>query len=326
MCAWWKNLPATPTRITLTAFPKPTRWISIRLTAARRAAATSTCAIMQRIYDLPTVVFRQSCIYGPRQFGVEDQGWVAWFVIAALTGKPITVYGDGKQVRDVLYVEDLLNAYDAAVAQIDHSAGKVFNVGGGAENILAIWTEFGPLLEKLAGKTLPTARGDWRPGDQRVFVADVRKAEAELGWRPQVGVEEGIRRLYRVGAGESGFVRGVITQAYANPYRPNLLPPSHQRFDHLRRAAGEGLGAARAPGDRVDFAVPARVAPRRNAGRGAHCARAGGFPPEQRGGHAHLWGTGQQAGAGARRDPAAPAAVRRGGGGACAGGCCASRR
>jgi len=150
-----------------------------------------------RIYDLPTVVFRQSCIYGPRQFGVEDQGWVAWFVIATLTGKPITVYGDGKQVRDVLYVEDLLNAYDAAVAQIDHSAGKVFNVGGGAENILAIWTEFGPLLEKLAGKTLPTALGDWRPGDQRVFVADVRKAEAELGWRPQVGVEEGIRRLYR---------------------------------------------------------------------------------------------------------------------------------
>ncbi|MBN1373173.1 MAG: GDP-mannose 4,6-dehydratase [Anaerolineaceae bacterium] len=150
-----------------------------------------------RIYDLPTVVFRQSCIYGPRQFGVEDQGWVAWFVIATLTGKPITVYGDGKQVRDVLYVEDLLNAYDAAVAQIDHAAGTVYNVGGGAENILAIWTEFGPLLEKLAGKTLPTAQGDWRPGDQRVFVADVRKAEAELGWRPKVGVEEGIRRLYQ---------------------------------------------------------------------------------------------------------------------------------
>ncbi len=150
-----------------------------------------------RIYGLPTVVFRQSCIYGPRQFGIEDQGWVAWFVIATLTGKPITVYGDGKQVRDVLYVEDLLDAYDAAVAQIEHSAGKVFNVGGGAENILAIWTEFGPLLEKLAGKKLPTARGDWRPGDQRVFVADVRKAEAELGWRPKVGVEEGIRRLYQ---------------------------------------------------------------------------------------------------------------------------------
>lgn len=150
-----------------------------------------------RIYDLPTVVFRQSCIYGPRQFGVEDQGWVAWFVIATQTGKPITVYGDGKQVRDVLYVEDLLNAYDAAVAQIDHAAGTVYNVGGGAENILAIWTEFGPLLEKLAGKRLPTAQGDWRPGDQRVFVADVRKAEAELGWRPRVGVEEGIRRLYQ---------------------------------------------------------------------------------------------------------------------------------
>jgi CDP-paratose 2-epimerase len=161
-----------------------------------------------RIYDLPTVVFRQSCIYGPRQFGVEDQGWVAWFVIAAQTGRPITVYGDGKQVRDVLYVEDLLNAYDTAIATIGRSAGRVYNVGGGAENILAIWTEFGPLLEKLAGKPVATARGDWRPGDQRVFVADVRKAEIELGWRPKVGVEEGIRRLFQWVQENPGLFQG----------------------------------------------------------------------------------------------------------------------
>ncbi|MDX9865330.1 MAG: GDP-mannose 4,6-dehydratase [Anaerolineaceae bacterium] len=149
----------------------------------------------QRIYGLPTVVFRQSCIYGPRQFGIEDQGWVAWFVIAALTGKPITIYGDGKQVRDVLFVTDLMDAYDAAIAQIDVAAGQVFNVGGGIANTMSIWQEFSPLLENLLGKPIPTGQGDWRPGDQPVFVADIRKAEAVLGWRPQVSVEEGVRRL-----------------------------------------------------------------------------------------------------------------------------------
>lgn len=149
-----------------------------------------------RIYGLPTVVFRQSCIYGPRQFGIEDQGWVAWFVIAAITGKPITIYGDGKQVRDVLFVTDLMNAYDAAIDQIDVAAGQVFNVGGGIENTMSIWREFKPLLENLLGKPIPTGQGDWRPGDQPVFVADIRKAEEVLGWRPQVSVEEGVKRLY----------------------------------------------------------------------------------------------------------------------------------
>ena len=150
----------------------------------------------QRIYGLPTVVFRQSCIYGPRQFGIEDQGWVAWFVIAAITGRPITIYGDGKQVRDVLFVADLMDAYDAAIDQIDVAAGQVFNVGGGIANTMSIWQEFRPLLENLLGKPIPTGQGDWRPGDQPVFVADIRKAEAVLGWRPQVSVEEGVRRLY----------------------------------------------------------------------------------------------------------------------------------
>jgi CDP-paratose 2-epimerase len=149
-----------------------------------------------RIYDLPTVVMRQSCIYGPRQFGVEDQGWVAWMIIAAVTGKQITIYGDGKQIRDVLHVDDLLNAYDAAIAKIDTVKGQVYNLGGGPENTLSIWTEFGPLLEKLLGKPIPVAHGDWRPGDQKVFVADIRKAERELGWKPKIGVEEGVKRLF----------------------------------------------------------------------------------------------------------------------------------
>lgn len=149
-----------------------------------------------RIYNLPTVVLRQSCIYGTRQFGVEDQGWVAWFVIAAITGRPISIYGDGKQVRDILFIDDLLNAYDLAVQNINHCAGQVYNIGGGPEKTIAIWTEFAPLLEKLTGKDIPVTRGDWRPGDQKVYISDIRKARQELGWEPKVGVAEGVRRLF----------------------------------------------------------------------------------------------------------------------------------
>jgi CDP-paratose 2-epimerase len=149
-----------------------------------------------RIYGLRSVVFRQSCVYGTRQFGIEDQGWVAWFMIAAVTGRPITIYGDGKQVRDILNIEDLLNAYDAAIEKIDIASGKVYNIGGGPDNVMSIWAEFGPKLEQLLGDTIEVARADWRPGDQRVFYADIRKAERELGWKPRIGVEEGIRKLF----------------------------------------------------------------------------------------------------------------------------------
>jgi len=149
-----------------------------------------------RIYGLPTVVFRQSCIYGPRQFGIEDQGWIAWFIIAALTGKPITIYGDGKQVRDVLHVDDLVRAYDLAVESIDQIAGGVYNIGGGPDKTISIFVEFWPILERLFGREIPVRRGDWRPGDQRVYISGIRKAQAELGWGPKIGVEEGIARLY----------------------------------------------------------------------------------------------------------------------------------
>jgi CDP-paratose 2-epimerase len=146
-----------------------------------------------RIYGLPTVVFRQSCIYGTHQFGVEDQGWVAWFIIAALTGRPITIYGDGKQVRDVLWVDDLLNLYQAAIDRIDVAAGQVYNVGGGPENV---WSDLGPMLEALLGRKIPVAWDNWRPGDQHIFVADIGKAKRELGWQPSVSRAEGVRRLY----------------------------------------------------------------------------------------------------------------------------------
>jgi len=149
-----------------------------------------------RIYGLRTLVFRQSCIYGPRQFGVEDQGWVAHFVIAAAFNRPITIYGDGRQVRDLLHVNDLIRAYELGLKRIDEQRGEVFNVGGGPANTISIWAEFGPLLESLAERPLSVTYSDWRPGDQRVFVADVGKAAEKLGWRPSISPQEGIRQLY----------------------------------------------------------------------------------------------------------------------------------
>ncbi len=149
-----------------------------------------------RIYGLRTLVLRQSCIYGRRQFGVEDQGWVAHFVIATVLGRPIAIYGDGLQVRDVLHIDDLVAAYQAGIDRIDDLRGEVLNLGGGPANTLSIWSEFGPLLEDLAGRPIAVERGPWRPGDQRVFVADIRRAEQALGWRPQVSPAEGVRRLY----------------------------------------------------------------------------------------------------------------------------------
>jgi CDP-paratose 2-epimerase len=147
-----------------------------------------------RIYDFPTVVFRQSCIYGTRQFGVEDQGWIAWFTIASTLGRPITVYGDGKQVRDVLWVDDLVAAFSLAVDKIDGVRGEVFNMGGGPERQLSLLETFDE-LGKLAGEKIPYAFADWRPGDQKVFVADTRKAEKALGWKAQVTPVEGVTRL-----------------------------------------------------------------------------------------------------------------------------------
>jgi CDP-paratose 2-epimerase len=147
-----------------------------------------------RIYGLRAVVFRQSCIYGPHQYGVEDQGWVAWMTIAALTGRPITVYGTGKQVRDVLYVEDLVRCYRAAVERIDAVAGEAFNMGGGPTNSVSL-IEFLRVLERVCGRRIEVGYGPARPGDQPYFVADVRKAERLLGWRPTTSVAEGVEQL-----------------------------------------------------------------------------------------------------------------------------------
>lgn len=150
-----------------------------------------------RIYNLRSVVVRQSCIYGYRQFGIEDQGWLAWFIIAALKGRPISIYGNGKQVRDVLFIDDLLDAYEAVIQNIDRAAGQVYNIGGGSENTISIWREFGPLLEELLGRQVKVQYNTWRPGDQPVYISDIRKAERELGWKPQVPVAQGAECLYQ---------------------------------------------------------------------------------------------------------------------------------
>ncbi len=149
-----------------------------------------------RIYGLRTVVMRQSCIYGTRQLGVEDQGWVAHFCIAARLGRPITIYGNGKQVRDVLWIDDLVAAYDAA-ARTDGAAGQIYNIGGGRGNAMAVWAEFGPMLEELSGHRIPVTYAGWRPGDQPLYISDIRKAERGLGWQPQVSMQEGVERLWR---------------------------------------------------------------------------------------------------------------------------------
>lgn len=148
-----------------------------------------------RIYGLRTIVFRQSCIYGYRQFGAEDQGWVAWFMIASQLGRPITIYGDGKQVRDILFIDDLLNAYDAAFAAGDRAVGKAYNVGGGPDNVLSL-LELVKYIEKRRGGKLPYTFSQWRPGDQKCFVSDIRRVERELGWKPATGCQQGLEQLY----------------------------------------------------------------------------------------------------------------------------------
>lgn len=149
-----------------------------------------------RIYDVPTVVFRQSCIYGPRQMGVEDQGWLAWFIIALVTGKPITIYGDGKQVRDLLYIDDLLDAFELAVEQIGATRGQVYNIGGGPTNAISIWWDLKPLVEAALGRDVPDpAFSSMRPGDQPIFIADIGKASRDFGWTPKVNAPDGIQRL-----------------------------------------------------------------------------------------------------------------------------------
>jgi len=157
------------------------------------------------IYDVPTVNFRQSCVYGPRQFGMEAQGWMAWFVIAHLTGQEITIYGNGKQVRDALYIDDLIEAYHQAIRNIDRVAGESFNIGGGPENSVSL-LEFMDILGRVSGEPVSFEHGDWRPGDQKVYVSDTTKIADAIGWTPSTSVDEGVERLYDWVSRHTGLV------------------------------------------------------------------------------------------------------------------------
>ncbi|CAN5552698.1 GDP-mannose 4,6-dehydratase [soil metagenome] len=160
-----------------------------------KGAADQYVRDYSRIFGLRTVVMRQSCIYGYRQFGLEDQGWVAWFVIAAQFGKPISIYGDGKQVRDILFVDDLVDAYEAAAKRIDQVKGEVFNLGGGARNTISL-LDLLEYLGKRVGRPIEFKKQPWRPGDQRCFIADTTKANRQLGWTAKTDWQHGLDQLY----------------------------------------------------------------------------------------------------------------------------------
>lgn len=161
-----------------------------------KGAAEQYVLDFARTFRMPTTVFRMSCIYGPHQCGNEDQGWVAHFLLRALRGEPITIYGDGKQVRDVLFVEDLVDAMLFAHANIASVRGRPFNIGGGVGNTISL-LELVALIANLQGELPNVKFADWRAADQRFYVSDIRRFSAATGWKPRVGAREGVRRLHR---------------------------------------------------------------------------------------------------------------------------------
>jgi CDP-paratose 2-epimerase len=165
-------------------------------------------------YGLPATVLRMSCVYGPHQHGNEDQGWVAHFAIRALEGEPITLYGDGRQVRDILYVEDLVEAFLAAREKIDALSGRAYNMGGGAENAVSL-LEVIERIGELRGAAPEVGFGPWRQGDQRYYVSDTGRFQADTGWRPRMGAEEGIKLLYGWLCEEAGAGRSAGPQPSA---------------------------------------------------------------------------------------------------------------
>jgi CDP-paratose 2-epimerase len=182
----FQNLPAGVSEEESLSFESPY--------GCSKGAADQYVIDYHRSFGLPTVAMRQSCIYGTRQFGEEDQGWVAWFALAAVFGLPITFYGDGLQVRDLLFVDDLVALYLAAADRREKVAGRAFNVGGGPAFRLSL-KELMVILERHLGRRIPVASAPTRLGDQPVFYCNIDRAAAELGWRPRVAPEEGVDRL-----------------------------------------------------------------------------------------------------------------------------------
>ena len=148
-----------------------------------------------RTYGIPATVFRMSCIYGPHQFGTEDQGWVAHFLIQSMKGRPLTLYGDGHQVRDILFVDDLVEAMMLAHARIDDLSGHAFNMGGGVDNSTSL-LEIMQHIERLTDGNCQYSFSDWRLGDQKYYVTDTRLFRELTGWRPRYSIEDGLARLH----------------------------------------------------------------------------------------------------------------------------------
>ena len=146
------------------------------------------------IYGLKTGVFRMSCIYGTRQFGIEDQGWIAHFIISAITKKNINIFGNGKQVRDILYISDLINAYDSFVQRVNKIGHDVYCIGGGIDNSLSL-LELLNILKAELNIEINYKFFDWRPSDQKIYISNIRKVEEALQWSPKVNPIEGIRKL-----------------------------------------------------------------------------------------------------------------------------------
>jgi CDP-paratose 2-epimerase len=144
--------------------------------------------------DIPTVVLRMSCIYGTRQFGIEEQGWLSHFTLSILRGEPITIYGDGTQVRDVLFIDDYVRLLKILVENKDKVRGNAFNIGGGDKNKISVKEAISTISEDL-GLPADTSYADWRKSDQKYYVSDISKIRGKIGWEPEVDVAEGLRRL-----------------------------------------------------------------------------------------------------------------------------------
>jgi CDP-paratose 2-epimerase len=177
-----------------------------------------------RIYGLPTVVFRMSCIAGPHQFGTEDQGWVAHFLYSALQDRPLVIYGNGKQVRDVLCVDDLLRAFELVRSRAAKTSGQIYNVGGGASNAVSL-LEVVVEIQRLTGKKPALKYTESRPGDQLYYVTDTAKLHRDTGWRPQQDVSQTLELMYEWWSDNRRAIPGVLGEAVTQGVASSRLIP-----------------------------------------------------------------------------------------------------
>ena len=169
-----------------------------------------------RMFALPTVVFRMSCVAGPQQFGTEDQGWVAHFLYSALQNRPVTIYGDGRQVRDVLSIKDLVLAFEKVRSQVERTAGQIYNVGGGIKNSVSL-LEVIEIIEEITAKRVCYSLHKPRPGDQPFYVTDFAKLTKHTGWQPRISVRQNIEMIWKWWREERGETIVIPISARPQP-------------------------------------------------------------------------------------------------------------